>query len=62
MHINSFYPDESPHLQMETDGQSVKYSKVTQLGRGRDGDLSLGDQRVLTTISKADHSWSLSGT
>ena len=47
---------------METDGQSVKYSKVTQLGRGRDGDLSLGDQRVLTTISKADHSWSLSGT
>lgn len=49
LRINSFHPDTSPHLLMETDGQSAKYSKVTQLGQGRDGDVSLGDQRVLVT-------------
>ena len=47
---------------METDGQSAKYSKVTQLGQGRDGDLSLGDQRVLVTTLQSDYSGSMSRT
>lgn len=60
--IKSFHPDKSPHLLMEADGQSAKYSKVTQLGQGRDGDLSLGDQRVLVTTLQSDHSGSMSRT
>ena len=60
--IKSFHPNMSPHLLMETDGQSAKYSKVTQLGQGGDGDLSLGDQCVLVTTLQSDHSGSMSRT
>lgn len=42
--IKSFHPDKSPHLLMEADGQSAKYSKALTLKKlGRDGDLSLGE-------------------
>lgn len=47
---------------METDGQSAKYSKVTQLGQGKDGDLKLGDQHVLVTTLQSGHSGSVSRT